>query len=83
MWHHSKKLAASTLLRSKMLCIAKKIITCLDPSATACPMNTDNILQKQRLETTQTRKEEREAGVLRTHLLGRDLGDSQCGNFPE
>lgn len=45
-------------------------------------MNTDNILQKQRLETTQTRKEEREAGVLRAHLLG-GTWDSQWGNFPE
>lgn len=42
-------------------------------------MNTDNILQKGRLGTTQTGEEEREAYVLNDHLLAR-LWDSQWGN---
>lgn len=56
MWHHSKKLAVSTFLMSRMLSIATRfIITCLQlrPQQPR-PMNTDNVLQKGRLGRSQT-----------------------------
>lgn len=77
LWHHSKKLAASTFLRSRTLCLAKRfIITCLWPHPRQPrPMNTDSILQKQRLGTTQTDRVGGEGGwPAQCPSLGEALG---------